>query len=98
MKITLKNVLTVLNPKNIINEIKCIILELLVENKDDLKLKINSYLTSKTPKMKDLLVNFLLSKVQLPLVLKPFKFIIKNTINKNLDHLVEFIICKIDKI
>lgn len=95
MKITIKNIFTFLKEKNIINTVKLRIAELIENNKDDIKAKIESYVLDKTPTMKDALVNFLISKIELPLIAKPFKGIIKKTISKNLDKIEKFALEKL---
>lgn len=95
MKITIKNIFTFLKEKNIINAVKLRIAELIEENKDCVKIKIKSYIINKSPAMKDALVSFLISKIELPLIAKPFKGVIKKVIHKNLDKIEKFALEKL---
>lgn len=98
MKITFKNIFTFLKEKNVINTVKLKLVTLIEENKEDIKAKVESYVLDKTPAMKDAFVNFLMSKIELPLIAKPFKGLIKKTISKNLDKIEKFALEKLKEV
>lgn len=91
MKITLKNVFTFLKENQIILNIKNDILKVLENEKDELIVNFKSYLTNKSDTMNKAFADYILSKIELPLLAKPFKGLIKKTIIKNLDKLEKFI-------
>lgn len=93
----LDKLFTFLKDNRILVVIKTKLLTKVQEHKEPLKEKVQKYIETKAPEVKEELVEFILAKVELPLYLKPFKGKIKKVVNKNLDKLVEFINDQIDK-
>ena len=59
--------------------------------------KASLYIQEKSPEAKTKLVDFIINNIELPFYLKPFKGIVKKTINKNFDKLINFILAQINK-
>jgi len=78
------------------NKILVVIKTKMLKVKEKLQDKANVYIQEKSPEAKTKLVNFIMTNIDLPIYLKPFKGIVKKTINKNFDKLVDFILAKID--
>lgn len=78
------------------NKILVVIKTKMLKVKEKLQDKASVYIQEKSPEAKTKLVNFIMTNIDLPIYLKPFKGIVKKTINKNFDKLVDFILTKID--
>lgn len=93
----LGNLFTFLKDNKILVIVKTKLLHKLEDLKEPLKEKLQKYIETKAPEVKEELVEFILAKVELPFYLKPFKGKIKKVMNKNFDKLIEFINEKINK-
>ena len=82
---------TFLKDNKILVMIKTKLLNKIEEIKEPLKDKIQKYINTKAPDVKEDLTEFIINKIDLPFYLKPFKGKIKKVINKNFDKLIEFI-------
>lgn len=91
------NLFTFLKENKILVVVKTKMLNLFGKHKDDLKEKANAYIQEKSPNVKEKLVNFIINNIELPIYLKPFKGLVKKTINKNFDKLVDFILTQLNK-
>lgn len=91
------NLFTFLKENKILVVVKTRLLKLFNKYKDDLQEKANAYIQDKSPDVKDKLVNIIINNIELPFYLKPFKGLVKKTINKNFDKLVDFILAQINK-
>lgn len=91
------NLFTFLKENKILVVVKTRLLKLFNKYKDDLQEKANAYIQDKSPDVKDKLVNIIINNIELPIYLKPFKGLVKKTINKNFDKLVDFILVQINK-
>lgn len=91
------NLFTFLKENKILVVVKTRLLKLFNKHKDDLQEKANAYIQDKSPDVKDKLVNIIINNIELPFYLKPFKSLVKKTINKNFDKLVDFILAQINK-
>lgn len=91
------NLFTFLKENKILVVVKTRLLKLFNKYKDDLQEKANAYIQDKSPDVKDKLVNIIINNIELPIYLKPFKGLVKKTINKNFDKLVDFILAQINK-
>jgi hypothetical protein len=91
------NLFTFLKENKILVVVKTKLLNLFDKHKNTIKDKVNVYITEKSPTAKDKLVNFIVNNIELPFYLKPFKGLVKKTINKNFDKLVDFILTQINK-
>ena len=72
------------------------IIENYLKIKEKLQDKANIYIQEKSPDAKTKLVNLIMTNIDLPIYLKPFKCLVKKTIDKNFDKLVDFILAKIN--
>lgn len=88
----LKKAFTFLKSSNILVKIKTALLPVIQENIKELKPKILLYINDKTPCAKEKLIDFILTKITLPWYLKLFKGQVKNTLNKNFDKVLDFIL------
>lgn len=88
----LKKMFTFLKSSNILVKIKTALLPVIQEDINELKPKILSYINDKTPYAKEKLIDFILTKITLPWYLKLFKGQVKNTLNKNFDKVLDFIL------
>lgn len=88
----LKKAFTFLKSSNILVKIKTALLPVIQENINELKPKILLYINDKTPYAKEKLIDFILTKITLPWYLKLFKSQVKNTLNKNFDKVLDFIL------
>lgn len=79
------------------NKILVVIKTKILKVKEKLQDKANIYIQEKSPEAKIKLVDFIVSNIELPIYLKPFKGLVKKTINKNFDKLVDFILVQINK-
>ena len=79
------------------NKILVVIKTKLLKVKEKLQDKANIYIQEKSPEAKTKLVDFIVTNIDLPIYLKPFKGLVKKTINKNFDKLVDFILVQINK-
>ena len=86
------NLLTFLKENKILVVVKTKMLKI----REKLQGKANVYIQEKSPEAKTKLVDFIMTNIDLPIYLKPFKGIVKKTINKNFDKLVDFILAKIN--
>lgn len=91
------NLFTFLKENKILVVVKTKLLNLFDKHKDKIKDKANIYITEKSPTAKEKLVNFIINNIELPIYLKPFKCLVKKTINKNFDKLVDFILAQLNK-
>ena len=79
------------------NKILVVIKTKMLKVKEKLQDKANVYIQEKSPEAKTKLVDFIMNNIDLPIYLKPFKGLVKKTINKNFDKLVDFILVQINK-
>ena len=79
------------------NKILVVIKTKMLKVKEKLQDKANIYIQEKSPEAKTKLVDFIVTNIDLPIYLKPFKGLVKKTINKNFDKLVDFILIQINK-
>lgn len=79
------------------NKILVVVKTKMLKVKEKLQDKANIYIQEKSPEAKTKLVDFIVTNIDLPIYLKPFKGIVKKTINKNFDKLVDFILVQINK-
>lgn len=93
----LDKIFTFLKDNRILVAVKTKLLTKVEEYKEPFKEKVQKYIETKAPEVKEELVEFILAKVELPFYLKPFKGKVKKVVNKNLDKLVEFINGQINK-
>lgn len=91
MKITINNIFTFLKENQIILNVKTDLLKVLDREKEELRKNFKSYLSNKSETMNKVFADYLLSKISLPLLAKPFKPLIRNVIIKNLDKFESFI-------
>ena len=90
MKLT--NIFTFLKDNKILVEVKTALIKLIKDKASDVKPKIAVFLTDKSPKIKESLINYILKEIELPFYLKMFKPVVKKIISKNIDKLVNFVI------
>ena len=88
----LKKMFVFLKDSSILVDIKTALLPIIQDDLKELKPKILIYINDKTPCAKEKLIDFILSKVELPWYLKPFKSKVKNILNKNFDKVLDFIL------
>lgn len=93
----LGNLFTFLKDNKILVTVKTRLLHKLEDLKEPLKEKLQKYIDTKAPEIKEELVEIIINKIDLPIYLKPFKGKIKKVMNKNFDKLIEFINEKINK-
>lgn len=93
----LGKIFTFLKDNRILVAVKTKLLTKVEEYKEPFKEKVQKYIETKAPEVKEELVEFILAKVELPFYLKPFKGTVKKVVNKNFDKLVEFINGQINK-
>ena len=93
----LDKIFTFLKDNRVLVAVKTKLLTKVEEYKEPFKEKVQKYIETKAPEVKEELVEFILAKVELPFYLKPFKGKVKKVVNKNLDKLVEFINGQINK-
>lgn len=98
MKINIFNIFSFLKENKLLVVIKTKLLDLFQNNKDEIKQKVNIFINDKSPTIQEKLVDFIANNISLPFYLKPFKFIVKKTLNKNIDKIADFILESIDKI
>lgn len=79
------------------NKILVVVKTKMLKVKEKLQDKANIYIQEKSPEAKTKLVDFIVTNIDLPIYLKPFKGLVKKTINKNFDKLVDFILVQINK-
>lgn len=90
MKIT--KIFTFLKENNILVDIKTKLIKVIGHEKENLETKLKVFLADKSPKVKNAFINYLMSKIQLPFYLKPFKGLVKKVLTKNINRVVEFIV------
>lgn len=95
MKLT--KIFTFLKENNLLVFAKEKLIEVVDKNKDELKPKINEYIQEKSPKVKDFLLNTLIKKIKFGFPMCMFKGLVKKTISKNFDKVVEFILTQVNK-
>jgi len=93
----LSKFLTILKENNTLVYVKEKLIEVLDKYKDELKPKILEYIQEKSPKVKDLLLNDLFNKIKFGFPICLFKGIIKKTVKKNFDKIIDFILNQIEK-
>lgn len=91
------NLFTFLKENKILVVVKTKLLKVLENKKEDLKEKVLLFIQEETPQKQEVLVNFIISNIELPIYLKPFKPLIKKTINKNITKIIVFITQQIEK-
>lgn len=93
--------------KETFNKTKNYFLNSLIETiKEDVKLflpnaviKIEEFLSSETYEIKEkALIEYLYNKINLPIILKPFKFLLKNFIKEKIKELVSASLVKLKKL
>lgn len=94
----LTKVFTFLKETSILVDIKTKLLAQLEIYKEEFKSKALVYLQEHTVEAQEKLVEFIMSKIELPVYLKPFKGIVKKNIAKNITKLADFIIEQIEKV
>lgn len=88
----LKKIFTFLKSSSVLVDIKTALLPVIQDDLKELKPKILAYINDKTPYTKEKLIDFILSNIELPWYLKPFKNKVKNILNKNFDKVLDFIL------
>ena len=88
---------TFLKDNKILVTVKTKLLGKIEEHKEPFKEKIQKYIDTKAPEVKEELITLLMDKVELPWYLKLFKKQVKKVVDKNFDKLVEFINEQINK-
>ena len=87
----LSNIFTFLKENRILVEVKTALLQVIEKEHEDLKPKLEVFIKDKTPIIKKVFIDYLLTKVSLPFYLKPFKPIVRKVLDKNIDKLVDFL-------
>ena len=93
----LGKIFTFLKDNKILVIVKTKLLHKLEDLKEPLKEKVQKYIDTKAPEVKEELVEIIVNKIDLPFYLKPFKSKIKKVVNKNFDKLIQFINEQINK-
>lgn len=88
----LSNIFTFLKENRILVEIKTALLQVIEKEREDLRPKLEVFIKDKTPVIKKVFIDYLLTKVSLPFYLKPFKTIVRKVLDKNIDKLADFLI------
>lgn len=88
----LSNIFTFLKENRILVEIKTALLQVTEKEREDLRPKLEVFIKDKTPVIKKVFIDYLLTKVSLPFYLKPFKTIVRKVLDKNIDKLADFLI------
>lgn len=91
----LNKIFTFLKETNIFVDVKTALLKVVEKEYKELKPKLESYLNDKKPIIKEVIIDYFLSKIVLPIYLRPFKGIVRKVIDKNFDKLVDFLISKL---
>lgn len=94
----LKKMFTFLKDKNILQFVKKHLVKLVWQYKDELKPKLETYIQDKTPELEQFAIDLIMNKIDFGFPMCMFKCIIKKTVTKNLDKLVEHALSKIDEI
>lgn len=87
----LSNIFTFLKENRILVEVKTALLQVIEKEHEDLKPKLEVFIKDKTPIIKKVFIDYLLTKVSLPFYLKPFKPIVHKVLDKNIDKLADFL-------
>ena len=87
----LSNIFTFLKENRILVEVKTALLQVIEKEHEDLKPKLEVFIKDKTPIIKTVFIDYLLTKVSLPFYLKPFKPIVRKVLDKNIDKLADFL-------
>ena len=87
----LSNIFTFLKENRILVEVKTALLQVIEKEHEDLKPKLEVFIKDKTPIIKKVFIDYLLTKVNLPFYLKPFKPIVRKVLDKNIDKLADFL-------
>lgn len=87
-----------LRENKIVVEVKTKLAHLIQEKKADLKVQLLDIVAERKDGYKEIAVDFIMAKIELPLILKPFKGIVKKAIAKNIDKLIDFIQIKIQEV
>ena len=87
----LSNIFTFLKENRILVEVKTSLLQVIEKEHEDLKPKLEVFIKDKTPIIKKVFIDYLLTKVSLPFYLKPFKPIVRKVLDKNIDKLADFL-------
>lgn len=93
----LGNLFTFLKDNKILVTVKTKLLHKLEDLKEPLKEKVQKYIDTKAPEIKEELIEIIVNKIDLPFYLKPFKGKIKKVVSKNFDKLIQFINDQINK-
>ena len=87
----LSNIFTFLKENRILVEVKTSLLQVIEKEHEDLKPKLEVFIKDKTPIIKKVFIDYLLTKVSLPFYLRPFKPIVRKVLDKNIDKLAYFL-------
>ena len=87
----LSNIFTFLKENRILVEVKTALLQVIEKEHEDLKPKLEVFIKDKTPIIKKVFIDYLLTKVSLPFYLKPFKPIVRKVLDKNIDKIADFL-------
>ena len=87
----LSNIFTFLKENRILVEVKTSLLQVIEKEHEDLKPKLEVFIKDKTPIIKKVFIDYLLTKVSLPFYLRPFKPIVRKDLDKNIDKLADFL-------
>ena len=87
----LNKIFTFLKENSILVDIKTALLPVIEKEHEDLKPKLEVFIKDKTPIIKTVFIDYLLTKVSLPIYLRPFKPIVRKVLDKNIDKLADFL-------
>lgn len=91
----LNKIFTFLKETNVFVDVKTALLKVVEKEYKELKPKLESYLNDKKSIIKEVIIDYFLSKIVLPIYLRPFKGIVRKVIDKNFDKLVDFLMSKL---
>ena len=87
----LSNIFTFLKENRILVEVKTALLQVIEKEHEDLKPKLEVFIKDKTPIIKKVFIDYLLTKVSLPFYLRPYKPIVRKVLDKNIVKLADFL-------
>lgn len=87
----LNKIFTFLKENSILIDIKTALLPVIEKERKELKPKLEVFIKDKTPIIKTVFIDYLLTKVSLPIYLRPFKPIVRKVLDKNIDKLADFL-------
>lgn len=90
-------IFTFLKENKIFLTVKTKMLKIFDKHKFELQDKTNTYIQEKSPAVKEKLINFIVKNIDLPIYIKPFKGLVKKTLDKNFDKLINFILEQVNK-